>query len=282
MDALRRQDDVMVEPSRVTLDPAALAGRWVNTNSHGRGVCEIAIAAGGGPLKVRAFSVAAPSMCAWGETEADLICGSDVRARKGTAFTARYDFGGFQTELQGNLNLGLLVVASFNRVGAGGYDYFAREFYRRGDPAVAPISASWTAAKGHVGGDDPVEPDRAEPGQPFDGSEMFGTWLNTNPDPKDIVQLQIDSDGANGAVVRVLGTHAPRPVEWEPVPAALFALGSGSRLAKAFSARRHADGVSVALQANIKQGVLVVASFTEFADGSGRSSYFQREFYYRN
>ena len=61
----------------------------------------------------------------------------------------------------------------------------------------------------------------------------------------------------------------------------LFALSSGSRLAKAFSARYRADDFAMTLQANIKQGVLVVASFTEF-DDDDRSSYFHREFYYRS
>src|SRR5215831_14096212 len=165
-------NDVMVRPSSIALDSTPLVGRWINTNPHTRGVEEIAMALDGGALKVRAFSVASP-LCAWGETQADLICGPDVRAQKGTCFTARYDFGGFQTEFQGNMNLGLLVVASFNRVGAGGYDYFAREFYRSGDPATASLSTLWTPATGHVGGDDPVEPERTPPGQAFDGSELF-------------------------------------------------------------------------------------------------------------
>ena len=37
----------------------------------------------------------------------------------------------------------------------------------------------------------------------------------------------------------------------------------------------------VHLQANIKGGVLVVATFNSIKDDSGRSSYFMREFYYR-
>ena len=282
MNALRRQDDVMVQTGRRILDPAGLAGRWINTNAHGNGICEIAIETSRAGVKLQAFSAAEPALCAWGTTQADLICGSDVRAQTGIAFTAPYDFGGFQTELQGNLNLGLLVVASFNRVGADGHDYFAREFYRRGDPAASPRSVAWNEAPRRVGGDDPIEPERAAPGLPFDGSELFGEWLNTNPNSNGIARLRIDGDGGNAAVVRVWGAQVPHPVAWDPAPGALFALSSGSRLAKAFSARYHADDVAVALQANIKQGVLVVASFTEFKDDSGRANYFHREFYYRS
>jgi hypothetical protein len=280
--ALRRQDEVMVQPGRRILDPGGLAGRWVNSNAHGRGISEIAIAVNHGRVQLCPLCAASNALCAWGTTEADLVCGSDVRAQSGIAFTAQYDFGGFQTVLQGNLNLGLLVVASFNRVGARGHDYFAREFYRRGDLVTSPMAVSWSAAFGPVGGDDPIERDPVEPGQPFDRSEMLGDWLNTNPDSNGILRLLIDDDGRNGAVIRAWGAQVPHPVEWGSAPAALFALSSGSSSAKAFSATYDTADVVVTLQANIKQGVLVVASFTEFCDDSGRSNYFHREFYYQS
>jgi hypothetical protein len=282
MHAFRRQDDVMVQPGRRILDPADLAGRWINTNAHGRGVCEITIDIDRGRVKLRPFSVAGKSLCAWETTEPNLVCGSNVNSRTGTAFTSLHDFGAFQTELQGNLNLGLLVVASFNRIGTGGYDYFAREFYRRGDSAASPPSVSWSEVLGRVGGDDPIEPGAEKPGLPFIGSEMFGDWLNTNPDSDGIARLRIESDGRNGAILRVWGVQVPHHVEWGMVSPALFSLSSGSRLVQAFSAKYEAADVAIMLQANIKQGVLVVASFTEFKDNSGRSNYFHREFYYRS
>jgi hypothetical protein len=281
MAALQTRDEAILESGRQTLDPSGLAGRWINTNHHGQGVCEIAIDIDRGRVKLVASSAATAGLCAWGTAEADLLCGSDARARTAMAFTARYDFGAFQTELQGNLNLGLLVVASFNRVGAQGHDYFAREFYRRGDPAAAPVSVPWTPASGRVGGDDPVEAEPAAADLLFDGSEMFGEWLNTNPVSNGITRLRIDSDGNGAGVVRGWGPQLPRAVEGGPTPATLFALSSGSRLAKAFSARYEANHVALNLQANIKQGVLVVASFNEFNDDSGQSNYFRREFYYR-
>ncbi len=276
------RDEVMVRTGRRILDPTGLAGRWVNTNAHGRGICELAIEIDRGRVKLQPFAATATALCTRGTTEAGLVCGSDERSQIGSAFTAPYDFGACQMELQGNLNLGLLVVANFNRVGAGGYDYFSREFYRRGDPTAAPPSVPWREALGRVGGDDPIEPDRAPPGLPFDGSEMFGEWLNTNPASTGIARLRIDGDGNKSAIVRVWGAQAPHPADRGAAPAALFALSSGSRVAMAFSARYDSGDVAVALQANIKQGVLVVASFTEFKDDSRRSNYFHREFYYRS
>ena len=281
MQVLRLQDEAIAQPRLSRLDPATLAGRWVNTNPHGRGVQEIAIDLDRDRVALRAFSVLGNGLCGWGTTQADLICGSDASAQKAMAFTAGYDFGAHQTELQGNLNLGLLVVASFNRVGSGGYSYFAREFYRSGDPAAAPVSTPWSAASGRVGGDDPDESERAAPGLSFDGSELFGDWWNTNPNSKGIARLRIDGNEENGAVVRLWGAQSPHPAEWGSIQAALFSFSSGSRLAKAFSARYEADDIAITLQANIKQGVLVIASFTEFKNDDGRSNYFHREFYYR-
>jgi hypothetical protein len=282
MPVLQLENEVTPQTKRSKLDPANLAGRWINTNSHGRGIQEIAIDIDGDEVRLRAFSVGSEALCAWGTTQADRIYGSDVRAERGMAFTARYDFGPFQTELQGNMNLGLLVVASFNRVGSLGYDYFAREFYRRGDPAASPAATPWSIVAGQVGGDDPDEFDRTPPALPFDGSELVGNWWNTNPDSKGITQLRIGAGEKDGAIVSIWGPQVPDASQHRSVKAALFALSSGSRLAKAFSARFEAHDVALTLQANIKQGVLVVASFTEFKDSEGRSNYFHREFYYRN
>ncbi|HXW23170.1 MAG TPA: hypothetical protein VEK73_00365 [Xanthobacteraceae bacterium] len=281
MEALQSHDDAMLESGRQSLDPSGFAGRWINTNQHGRGISEIAIRIDRGRVKLVAASTAAAGLCAWGETEADVLCGSDARARSAMAFAARCDFGAFQTDLRGNLNLGLLVVASFNRVGPHGHDYFAREFYRRGDPAASPMTVPWTAAAGRVGGDDPIEADPAAPDLPFVGSEMFGEWVNTNPVSNGITRLRIDDDRNGAAVVRAWGPPLPPAIEGGPIPAALFASSSGSRLAKAFSARYEANHVGGMLQAYINQGVLVVIAFNEFNDGSGQSNYFRREFYYR-
>jgi hypothetical protein len=243
-------------------------------------VQELIIDVDAGPVALNVMSIGPDGPCAWGATRAGLLCGSDPSARTAMSFTAHYDFGANQVELQGNLNLGLLVVASFNRIGADGYDYFAREFYRSGDRTTGPAAMPWSAAAGRVGGDDPEETVRTVPGLSFDGSEIFGHWWNTNPNSKGIARLSVDGNARNGAIVRLWGADAPVPTEWGAVQADLFALSSGSRLAKAFSAHYSADDFTITLQANIKQGVLVVASFIEF-DGDERSNYFRREFYYR-
>jgi len=274
--------DTIARMDRRGLDPTGLAGRWVNTNAHGNGIQELTIDVDSGVVELYALSKGRRGSCSWGPIRADLLCGSNSTAHTAMSFTGRHDFGMNRIELQGNVNLGLLVVASFNRVGSGCHDYFAREFYRRDDRAAAPPATPWDVSAGRVGGDDPDEAACTEPGLPFDGSEIFGDWWNTNPDSSGIVRLRIDDNMRNGAVVRLWQSRAPRAAEPDSVDADLFALSSGSRLAKAFSARYQAHEVDVRLQANIKQGVLVVASFTQFDADDGRANYFQREFYYRS
>jgi hypothetical protein len=109
---------------------------------------------------------------------------------------------------------------------------------------------------------------------------LAGEWLNTN---------------ANGTIARIVcqptvdgrlavtseGRCTPEPCRWGTVDAPVFAFTFDSPEAGAFSAVYDLGFMEVRLQANVKSGVLVVASFNHFRDDSGRSNYFDREFFYR-
>ena len=41
------------------------------------------------------------------------------------------------------------------------------------------------------------------------------------------------------------------------------------------------DFMQMSLAANMNKGLLIIASYNTFRDGSGRSNYFSREFFYR-
>ena len=56
---------------------------------------------------------------------------------------------------------------------------------------------------------------------------------------------------------------------------------SPNPVAGAFSAMFELTEKRVRLQANVKAGVLVVVVLTEFLDTSGRSNFFDREFFHR-
>jgi hypothetical protein len=262
-------------------DLSGLVGRWVNTNAQGRGIVDITIDSSGGELTLQVFSNVGPMRCTWGRSTVGLLCRSATEPGA-VAFIGQYDFGTFQVDLQGHLTRGLLTVASFNRVrGYGRHDYFAREFFRRADPRGLEGAVPWVAAFGHVGGDDPVSVHPALPDLPFIGTEIIGDWLNMNPDATGMVGLRVGNDWDKGAILWAWGTPTgPRPL-WGPMPAALFAASSGSRVAMAFSTcHRFADS-AVTLQASVRQGVLVVTSFGRHLDDGHRPNEFRREFYYR-
>jgi len=121
----------------------------------------------------------------------------------------------------------------------------------------------------------------AEPGPgTLDPAPLLGTWINTNPRVRGIARIVLAANGGR-FTVQVSGANGDAPIDWGEVPATPFAHDAGSRETMAFSAAYDLGFQRVELQANVKQGVLVVASFNEFTDGSGRSSYFTREFFYR-
>ena len=120
----------------------------------------------------------------------------------------------------------------------------------------------------------------AAPGGALDPEPLLGVWINTNPEPRGMVRVVLGRRGA-ALTVRVFGAGSPVPIDWGEVEGEVFAKDVKSREAMAFAARYDFGFLRVDFQANVKQGVLVVASFNEFRDASGRASYFTREFFYR-
>ncbi len=129
------------------------------------------------------------------------------------------------------------------------------------------------------------EADRPEPSGPADPGPLqlrplTGVWRNTNPASRGIVRLEItERDG--GLRVRTFGASSPEPIDWGEVPASvIYADGMRSAKGHAFLASYDFGFLESHLQCNLSQGLLIVAAFNVFKDGSGRSSYFSREFYH--
>jgi len=108
-----------------------------------------------------------------------------------------------------------------------------------------------------------------------------GTWLNTNRDNHGIVKVVIAVQGSR-LLVRAFGAGESEPCDWGQVEADQIYAGSiSSQAAAGFTAWYDFDFSRIHLQANWNQGLLVLASFTSFKDGSRRSNYFAREFFRR-
>lgn len=121
----------------------------------------------------------------------------------------------------------------------------------------------------------------AQNGQITQLESLSGVWINTKRDSLGIVKVVIAIRNAK-LVVRAFGAGDPEPTDWGETEADHIYAGSiSSRTAAGLTAWYHFDFSQIHLQANWNQGLLVLASFTSFTDGSRRSDYFSREFFHR-
>lgn len=110
---------------------------------------------------------------------------------------------------------------------------------------------------------------------------LLGDWRNTN-DAGGIVRI-VCRAGQDGRIdVQCFGRHGDSVKDWGRVSARVYSFTFESSQAGAFNAVFDLGGEEeVHLQANVKSGVLVVATFNKIDDRSGRTNYFDREFFHR-
>jgi hypothetical protein len=119
----------------------------------------------------------------------------------------------------------------------------------------------------------------APPGE-IDVAPLLGTWWATDKATDSVVKLEL-ADRAGSFVVHAFGACTPAPCDWGERPAVPYAATVGSRDAMAFSAVYDFGFMETLLAAYMKGGILVLDTFNSFKDGSGRVSYFTREFFHR-
>jgi hypothetical protein len=119
----------------------------------------------------------------------------------------------------------------------------------------------------------------APPGE-IEVAPLLGTWWATDKATDSVVKLVL-ADRAGSFVVHAFGACTPAPCDWGERPAVPYAATVGSRDAMAFSAVYDFGFMETLLAAYMKGGILVLDTFNSFKDGSGRASYFTREFFHR-
>ena len=114
----------------------------------------------------------------------------------------------------------------------------------------------------------------------LDLSVLLGDWRNTNAEGR--VSRLVCTANESGAIdVRAFGRFPGGDADWGSVAAPVYSFTFEEQAAGAFCAKFDFGTEHVTLQANVKLGVLVVVELVEFRDESGRSNFFDREFFHR-
>ena len=108
-----------------------------------------------------------------------------------------------------------------------------------------------------------------------DLSMLTGTWLNTNPESDGIVKIEATVHDQQ----LLLNIHGS--TEWGPIPAAVYFERNDEGIEQPFTASHDFGFMDVVLYGFLRQGVLVLLRFIRFNDGSARSNYFAKEFFWK-
>ena len=189
------------------------------------------------------------------------------------AFRAEHVGKGSRILLQGNLNLGLLVLATFKIPTAGGIGFFSREFFARSRLAAPGMAAS---------GDSDALFEQFNTPEASGGQAWLGRWHNADSQTRGLLEITLEETG-HGITARALGTPVSGgdpPIDWGHADTQVIAcLDEAGQPSLAALATWKFDNLVTELQLRISGGTMVVAGFNEFRDG--RMNYATREFFFR-
>lgn len=107
---------------------------------------------------------------------------------------------------------------------------------------------------------------------------LTGTWINSNPDTHSVALVK--ATGSDGKLTLQVSAVGPDGfVDWGTTDAEVFAATPDSHLGAGFTCRYKFEHGETRLQGMIMKGLLVLAQFHLFNDGSDRESYFLREYF---
>lgn len=121
---------------RIAVEP--MAGRWLKTNEKSQWIGRVDIDVDGDDLLVHVYGGGlGPSPADWGTARTEIVYGSWLNGGDALAgaFLCRFELPDASVEVQGNLNLGLLVVATYVTFREPGplANRFTREFFRQAE-----------------------------------------------------------------------------------------------------------------------------------------------------
>src|SRR5262245_44825768 len=119
----------LAEPAAL-LGPAGLTGTWLNSNPDTIGIERLIVSATDGKVSVQVSAVGTASLVDRASTLASLFAANPA-SPVCAGCTCAFDFGFAETQRQGMIMKGLLVLAQLHHFkdGSGRADYFVREYY---------------------------------------------------------------------------------------------------------------------------------------------------------
>jgi hypothetical protein len=269
-------------PSSTRPDLTPALGTWFNCNLETREILSLSLAEGDGGQIFQAFGADDPSPCDWGQTPA-IPHISSLGSREVSDFTARYDFGLMESQIAAILKYGVRVIQSYHtfKDGSERPAYFTRESFHqdlgREAPAAHRAGAGAPATPCRMAGDLPPKAG-GSPSGTVDLAPLLDRRSNAYRNSKGIHRAALSREGDR---YMLHGWGIGCDEDWGRVPVVPHAINVESRQLAGFLARCDFGFSELSLAANEAQGLLIIASFSTFRDGSGRSSYFSREFFYR-
>jgi hypothetical protein len=109
--------------------PTAFVGTWSNFDKATRGLVKMVIGVVGSGISVHAFGACTPTPCDWGAV-AGMVYADNVGSSTAVGITAQYKFGFKETIVVGHLDIGELIVETFDHFtdGSGRSDYYSRYY----------------------------------------------------------------------------------------------------------------------------------------------------------
>jgi hypothetical protein len=278
---ISRANDVLDKDLYKSPSPclASVVGAWFNTSPTTGEIARMVISEREGSLLLNVETAGSTKRIAWPETRAIPYTAS-LGSPEVIGFDAHCDLTFMETHLAANIKYGVLVVQSYNRFkdGSGRGAYFTREFFHQNvihehglnrsapDDDRAPFMMASDIPSGGV------------QTAPVDLDKLTGLWMNTNRATQVIRELTLTKAG-KAYELHAFGAGAPR--DWGKVVVIPHAGDVDAHDAAGFFAVYDFDFMEMFLAANVNKGLLIIASYNTFRDGSGRSNYFSREFFYR-
>ena len=127
-------------------------------------------------------------------------------------------------------------------------------------------------------------PALASPVPPAPNPALSGTWANTNPATRNVVDIVI-AGNKGGIEVDGFGACSPSPCQWGNVPGTVFGANVSAAAGSSFEADWNFGFAHTVLLGTLTErnrlSTLTVQEFTTFTDGSGRANYAVTETFVR-